>query len=212
MVCLFVSASPYRAFQVRVGQLTRSTSLCIHRITLDFGSPSTTVDLSQPDRLQKPLPVTLQTKGVMNKRSIRKEELLEAEVKRLREELNKANLEKSEINSEYEKLTTICRSQRQQLHTIKQALSSFTTPGIQQQGPGLFNKSSTSPDHSSWQAFPEDHNSTPVGTTNSHQNRSVAARSPVTSPVINLNQSQRFGGLESNERNMTSQPPGWAAF
>ncbi|KAJ0611940.1 hypothetical protein HanHA300_Chr01g0021511 [Helianthus annuus] len=187
MVCLFVSSSLYRAFQVRVGQLTRSTSLCIHRLTLDFGSPSTTVDLSQ-------------------------EELLEAEVKRLREELNKANLEKSEINSEYEKLTTICRSQRQQLHTIKQALSSFTTPGIQQQGPGLFNKSSTSPDHSSWQAFPEDHNSTPVGTTNSHQNRSVAARSPVTSPVINLNQSQRFGGLESNERNMTSQPPGWAAF
>ncbi|KAM0052247.1 hypothetical protein Hdeb2414_s0007g00246021 [Helianthus debilis subsp. tardiflorus] len=200
MVCLFVSASPYRAFQVRVGQLTRSTSLCIHRLTLDFGSPSTTVYLSQ-----KPLPVTLQTKGVMNKRSTRKEELLEAEVKRLREELKKANLEKSEINSEYEKLTTICRSQRQQLHTIKQALSSFTTPGSQPQGPGLFNKSS-------WQAFPEDHNSTPVGTTNSHQNRSVAARSPVTSPVINLDQSQRFGGLESNERNMTSQPPGWAAF
>ncbi|MFS7962747.1 hypothetical protein Hanom_Chr08g00730181 [Helianthus anomalus] len=46
-VCLFVSPSPYRAFQVRVGQLTRSTSLCIHRLTLDFGSSSTTVDLSQ---------------------------------------------------------------------------------------------------------------------------------------------------------------------
>ncbi|KAI7740788.1 hypothetical protein M8C21_030206 [Ambrosia artemisiifolia] len=176
------------------------------------------------------VPVTLQTnmhkgenKGVMNKRSSRKEELLEAEVKRLREQLKKASLEKSEINSECEKLTTVCRSQRQQLQGLKQAIASNTTPGIQPQG--LCNKSSSSPDQNSWQAFPEDFkkptsvtsgNSTPVGTKNSQQNRSAAAvpaaRSPVTVPVVNLNQPQRFGGIESNERNLTSQPPGWAAF
>ncbi|KAI3826914.1 hypothetical protein L1987_00974 [Smallanthus sonchifolius] len=136
----------------------------------------------------------------MNKRSPRKEELLEAEVKRLREELKAANLEKSEISSEYEKLITICRSQRQQLHGIKQALASTTPPNTQPQG--LFDKSSSSPDQNSWQAFPEDlktptlltgDNSKPFRTMNSHQ-------------------SQRFGGLKNDERNLTSQPPGWAAF
>ncbi|KAI3740054.1 hypothetical protein L2E82_30471 [Cichorium intybus] len=57
-----------------------------------------------------------------------KEEVLKAEVEKLREQLKQANLEKSEINSEYQKLSTICRSQRQQLHGIKQALASTTPP------------------------------------------------------------------------------------
>lgn len=72
-------------------------------------------------------------KSLMNTRSSRKEELLEAEVKRLRQELKAANLEKSEISSEYEKLTTICRSQRQQLHGIKQALASNMTQNTKPQ-------------------------------------------------------------------------------
>ncbi|KAI3683071.1 hypothetical protein L1987_83571 [Smallanthus sonchifolius] len=127
-------------------------------------------------------------KSVMNKRSPRKLELLEAEVTRSREELKGVNLEKSEISSE---LTTICRSQRQQLHGIKQAPASTTTPNTQPQG--LFNKSSSSPDQNSWQAFLEDLNSKPFRT-------------------MNIHQSQRFGGLKNDERNLTSQPPGWAAF
>lgn len=74
----------------------------------------------------------------------RREKLLEAEVARLQAQLKQANMEKNEINSEYEKLSTICHSQRQQLHGIKQALASSTStnktasksqssPGIQQQ-------------------------------------------------------------------------------
>ena len=73
-----------------------------------------------------------------------KEELLEAEVAKLREQLKKANMEKSRLSSEYEKLSIIFRSQRQQLHGIKLALASSTPPkksdplthpssGIQQQ-------------------------------------------------------------------------------
>ncbi|KAI3740049.1 hypothetical protein L2E82_30466 [Cichorium intybus] len=54
-----------------------------------------------------------------NKGRSTKEEVLKAEVEKLREQLKQANLEKSEINSEY---------QKQQLHGIKQALASTTTP------------------------------------------------------------------------------------
>ncbi|KAK1413352.1 hypothetical protein QVD17_35124 [Tagetes erecta] len=139
-------------------------------------------------------------KSFISTRSSRKEEVLEAEVKRLRDALKAANLEKSEISTEYEKLTTICRSQRQQLNGIKQALASTMTPNTQPQG--LVNKSASSPDQNSWQAFPEDlmtptlvtsDDSKPVRTKNSHQNGSV-------------------GGLKNNERNLSFQPPGWAAF
>lgn len=57
-----------------------------------------------------------------------KEELLEAEVERLKEQLKQVNLEKAEITSKYEKLSAICRSQRQELQELKQALASRTTP------------------------------------------------------------------------------------
>ncbi|PWA39841.1 hypothetical protein CTI12_AA541850 [Artemisia annua] len=166
--------------------------------------------------------------------SSRKEELLEAEVAKLKEQLKQANIEKSELNSEYEKLSTICRSQRQQLHGIKQALASSTppdkstyksqsSPEIQQQRSS--NRSSLNPDQSSWQAFPEDPKTPnlvtndylkPVKTRNSQHNKAAAtvtdARSSVTAPVINLNQSQCTGGIRKSERHLTSQPPGWAAF
>ncbi|GKA74749.1 hypothetical protein Tco_0781051 [Tanacetum coccineum] len=164
----------------------------------------------------------------------RKEERLEVEVAKLKEQLKQANLEKSELNSEYEKLSTICRSQRQQLHGIKQALASSTppykttsksqsSPEIQQQG--LSNRSSSNPNQSSWQAFPEDPKTPnlmtndylkPVKTRNNQHNKAGAtvtdARSSVTAPVINSNQSQCMGAIRNSERHLTSQPSGWAAF
>lgn len=50
----------------------------------------------------------------------------EAEVERLRKELKQANLEKAEITSKYEKLSAICRSQRQEIQELKQALAART--------------------------------------------------------------------------------------
>lgn len=130
-----------------------------------------------------------------------KEEHLEAEVERLREQLKQVNLEKSELSSKYEKLSAICRSQRQELHELKQTLASRTpspnksaskaqpSPGtphlspsqqqkdgiIWEQQKGLFDKSSPSSDQNSWQAFPEaptlTNNSKSVRTRNGHQNK-----------------------------------------
>ncbi|KAL5976872.1 hypothetical protein ACLOJK_021207 [Asimina triloba] len=51
---------------------------------------------------------------------------LEAELGRLKEQLKQANLEKSEITSKYEKLSAICRSQRQELQELKNALAART--------------------------------------------------------------------------------------
>eukprot|EP01018_Ginkgo_biloba_P033230 Gb_08629 [translate_table: standard] len=50
---------------------------------------------------------------------------LEAEVDRLKEELEQVRSEKAEITSKYEKLTAICRSQRQEIQELKQTLTSF---------------------------------------------------------------------------------------
>ncbi|XP_068652783.1 uncharacterized protein [Aristolochia californica] len=52
----------------------------------------------------------------------RKEEL-ESEVERLKEQLKQANLEKAEMTSKYEKLSAICRSQRQEIQELKNALA-----------------------------------------------------------------------------------------
>ncbi|KAF5445828.1 hypothetical protein F2P56_031514 [Juglans regia] len=65
--------------------------------------------------------------GVSNSKS-GKEEALEAEVEKLKEELKKANLDKAEITSKFEKLSAICRSQRQEIQELKQALTARTPP------------------------------------------------------------------------------------
>ncbi|PSS11978.1 Serine/threonine-protein kinase [Actinidia chinensis var. chinensis] len=120
--------------------------------------------------------------GITGKKS-GKEEELEAEVERLKEQLKQANVEKAEINSKYEKLSAICRSQRQEIQELKQTLAARTqtpnkeapkdqtSPGIQPpvatpqrekiEGPvqelqqGLFDDNSPSPEPNSWQAFPD---------------------------------------------------------
>ncbi|GJU37716.1 polyadenylate-binding protein 7 [Tanacetum coccineum] len=156
----------------------------------------------------------------------RKEELLVAEVAKLKEQLKTANMEKSELSSGYEKLSIIFRSQRQQLHGIKLALASSTPPNKSYPSSGilkqeLFNKNSSIPDQNAWQAFPEhlktpsDHLK-PIRPRNSHQNMSgatvSAARSDVTVPVTTLSQSQCVGGTRNNERNTNTQPAGWVSF
>ncbi|CAN4110458.1 unnamed protein product [Withania somnifera] len=119
-----------------------------------------------------------------NTKQPEKKELMEAEVEKLKQQLSRANMEKSEITSKYEKLSAICRSQRQEIQELKQALAAKTpspnrdttrdqvSTGSQQssiplkkddiQGTvwelqqGLFGQSQVSPDSKSWQAFAND--------------------------------------------------------
>lgn len=112
------------------------------------------------------------------------EEALEDEIERLKEQLKQANLEKAEITSKFEKLSAICRSQRQEIQDLKQAVAARSpspnkdasrnqiSPGNQpaampqsekiegtvwelQQGKSDW--STPSPEPKSWQAFPEEH-------------------------------------------------------
>ncbi|MCL7023491.1 hypothetical protein MKW94_024300 [Papaver nudicaule] len=55
-----------------------------------------------------------------------REQSLKAEIDKLKEQLQQSNLEKAEITSKYEKLSSICRSQRQELQELKQALAART--------------------------------------------------------------------------------------
>nr|KYP35129.1 putative serine/threonine-protein kinase DDB-G0280111 [Cajanus cajan] len=100
-----------------------------------------------------------------------REQALEAEVEKLKEQLKEANLEKAEITSKYEKLTAICRSQRQELQDLKQALAA-RTPSPSREGlktpPAVTSSASArekiagdrtewktpSSEPKSWQAFP----------------------------------------------------------
>lgn len=52
-----------------------------------------------------------------------KEEALEVEIERLKAQLKQANLEKAEMTSKFERLSAICRSQRQEIQELKQALA-----------------------------------------------------------------------------------------
>lgn len=112
-----------------------------------------------------------------NGQRLEKEEFLEAELKKVREQLAHAHTEKAEITSKYEKLSAICRSQRQEIQDLKQALAartpspskdqlrnqlSTTTPNEKIEGTvwelqqGLFDRNSMSPDPQQWQAFTDD--------------------------------------------------------
>ncbi|KAK9129024.1 hypothetical protein Syun_017821 [Stephania yunnanensis] len=109
-----------------------------------------------------------------------KEEALAAEVDRLKDLLKQANLEKDEITAKYEKLTAICRSQRQEIQELKQSLASRTPPigdknqniyrgslsvtaqkekiegSVSELRQGMFANSNQSLDSKQWQAFSDD--------------------------------------------------------
>nr|GMD65211.1 probable serine/threonine-protein kinase DDB_G0280111 [Ipomoea batatas] len=124
-----------------------------------------------------------QSSGSNSKKS-GKEDLLEAEVEKLKEQLTHTNMEKAEISSKFEKLSAICRSQRQEIQELKQALAAktpspnrdtsrnqsspsnqtFSTPQpresiegtVWELQQGMLNQSSSSPDPTPWQAFADD--------------------------------------------------------
>lgn len=80
---------------------------------------------------------------VGNNKSVKEEEL-EAEIERLREQLKQSNIEKVEMTSKYEKLSAICRSQRQDIQELKQAMAARTpSPNKYHASPKI--QSSTTP-------------------------------------------------------------------
>ncbi|KAL0464386.1 UNVERIFIED_CONTAM: putative serine/threonine-protein kinase DDB [Sesamum latifolium] len=118
-----------------------------------------------------------------NRQKAEKEEMLEAEVEKLKEQLAHVSAEKAEITSKYEKLTAICRSQRQEIQDLKQSLAARTpspsrepsrnlassgsqtssTPQkekiegtVWELQQGFFDRGCPSPDTQQWQAFPDD--------------------------------------------------------
>ncbi|XP_020965265.1 probable serine/threonine-protein kinase DDB_G0280111 [Arachis ipaensis] len=169
-----------------------------------------------------------------------REETLEAEVEKLKGQLKEANIAKAEITSKYEKLSAICRSQRQELQDLKQALAA-KTPSPNREGmrtsPALTSSASTS-----WQAFPEeprqqtsfsaDNTSKSVRTRNTQQKpqpapvaanfdswgfgsdnfSAVRASTPQMPRPGEGSNSQAFGEAKAFEKKSTTPPAGWAGF
>ncbi|CAK9322415.1 unnamed protein product [Citrullus colocynthis] len=96
---------------------------------------------------------------------------LEAEVEKLKEQLKQANVEKAEITSKFEKLSAICRSQRQEIQELKQALAArspspnkleiknHNSRDVQPSAVPRLQKAdlgTPSPDAKPWQAFAEE--------------------------------------------------------
>ncbi|XP_020595696.1 AP2-associated protein kinase 1 isoform X2 [Phalaenopsis equestris] len=101
----------------------------------------------------------------------RREEVLEAEMGKLKEQLKQSNLEKAEITSKYEKLSSICRSQRKELQELKLALAALSPPSVKDSRSHGFGNlesdtqqgkltSTISPNQGSkpWQAFADEPN------------------------------------------------------
>ncbi|KAH6789691.1 Protein kinase superfamily protein [Perilla frutescens var. frutescens] len=131
-----------------------------------------------------------------------KEEKLEAEVEKLKEQLANVSAEKAEVTSKFEKLSAICRSQRQEIQELKHAVATRTSshsgdssrnlasPGSQSSTTippnekiegtvwelqqGFFDRSSPSPDSKQWQAFAEDPK--PQATATYNSSKSVRTR------------------------------------
>ncbi|GJN21458.1 hypothetical protein PR202_gb08934 [Eleusine coracana subsp. coracana] len=103
---------------------------------------------------------------------------LELELSSLKEQLKKTTLEKDEMTAKYEKLSAICRSQRQEIQELKRTLAESTPPSNKissrahgsvsqrkekmegtvwelEQGMLATNFSAPSSEAMAWQAFPE---------------------------------------------------------
>ncbi|KAK9930166.1 hypothetical protein M0R45_027216 [Rubus argutus] len=149
--------------------------------------------------------------GASNSKS-GKEEALETEVERLNEQLKQANLEKAEITSKFEKLSAICRSQRQELQELKQtlaartpspnkgALRNQTSPGVQTSAThrriNVTRKLRVQRRSHGGQSF----SAAPTGSTQ------------ISRPMGEGNISQRYGDARAMESKPASQPAGWAGF
>ncbi|KAM7257508.1 hypothetical protein ACFE04_013249 [Oxalis oulophora] len=169
--------------------------------------------------------------GTGNNKS-RKEEALEAEIEKLKEKLRQSNMEKAEITSKYEKLSAICRSQRQEIHDLKAVgvgTFSTNTVGIQPSSTPSANSewSSLSPNTKSWNAFVEDPKAPSVRTTNSHSNKPESSsfdswgfETKSFTAVGNSSAQRARSSLEGNNsqnfgestKQSGSKPAGWAGF
>ncbi|XP_047315728.1 probable serine/threonine-protein kinase DDB_G0276461 [Impatiens glandulifera] len=157
-----------------------------------------------------------------------KEEELEVEIEKLKKQLKQAYADKDEIQSKFDKLSAICRSQRQELQELKQELASRTPspntitdsskdeispPPIEgtvwELEKGLVHNTSPIPDQKPWKAA-----KLPVATsTNNNNNSSSISKSVRTrndSSALNNNNTKR--GQESwgfgTESSFTALPGG----
>ncbi|KAL8144144.1 hypothetical protein V2J09_017176 [Rumex salicifolius] len=167
-----------------------------------------------------------------------RKESLEAEVERLKELLKQANLEKSEISSKYEKLSAICRSQRQEIMELKHGLAknqsspgtvtSQTDSAVQR---GFLDRDSANTESKQWQAFSDDSTPQPlknnapqsVRTRNGDPKKqtsgdgkwgfetdSFTAVPSSTSQIPRTGEKQQSWNSYKGETKAASQPAGWA--
>ncbi|XP_062077495.1 uncharacterized protein LOC133782266 isoform X2 [Humulus lupulus] len=157
-----------------------------------------------------------------------KEEALEAELDKLKEQLIQANSEKVEMTSKFEKLSAICRSQRQELQELKQALAARmpspnrdasrnqTSPGIRSSGAPMLregairelqqdkdNRNTVSPEAKMWQPFAEE--------TKSQQPQAISKSVRTRNGQQNMSPAQVNSGFESwgfGTDNFTAAPTG----
>ncbi|XP_043693352.1 probable serine/threonine-protein kinase DDB_G0280111 [Telopea speciosissima] len=176
--------------------------------------------------------------SLSNTKKSNKEEAYEVEVGKLKEQLKQANIKKAEITSKYEKLSSICRFQRQEIQELKQALSvrtlssnndapkNRTSGNWQSSTPPRENIEGTvrelqqgSPDSKPWQAFLEEPKPQPPAVTSSSHTCGFETESfkaiPDNSQISRIpgprNSSQVFSDSKIVETK-TAHPAGWAGF
>ncbi|CAN1169006.1 Probable serine/threonine-protein kinase DDB_G0276461 [Linum perenne] len=121
---------------------------------------------------------------------------LEAEVERLKEQVKQAKLEKAEMTSKFEKLSAICRSQRQEINELKHSLAARTpSPNKSAESPASqlsavtpeqkFERGAKTPEQSSWQAFADE------------QQASAASSTPPQSVRTKSGQKQNEGASDT---------------
>ncbi|KAH0925548.1 hypothetical protein HID58_017804, partial [Brassica napus] len=163
-----------------------------------------------------------------------KEEALEAEVERLKEELKRTKSEKAEMTAKFEKLSAICRSQRQELQDLKQTLASKTVSSSpSRDSPGMRSTSSTpsrdkgnnNSNNESVRTKSKPASSAPAPAsqgfepwgfeTESFRAASQSSASATTTAqrfVSSGSSSPRLGNTKMRENQKAAQPAGWAGF
>ncbi|TVU29467.1 hypothetical protein EJB05_21047 [Eragrostis curvula] len=154
---------------------------------------------------------------------------LELEVSNLKEQLKKTTLEKEEMTAKYEKLSAICRSQRQEIQELKRTLAETTPPSNKvssrthdsisqrkekiegtvwelEQGMLASNSSVPSSDAKTWQAFPEPKAQARPKVDHSTNGRQNLTKNTNTSPSADM-----WGFGADNFRTSPSSAPSAAA-
>ncbi|GFQ01296.1 probable serine/threonine-protein kinase ddb_g0280111 [Phtheirospermum japonicum] len=175
-----------------------------------------------------------------NRQKPEKEETLEAEVEKLKDQLAHVSAEKAEITSKYEKLSAISYSCLFHVFLISLKQNEKIEGTVWELQQGFFDRGSPSPDSKQWQAFADNPKpqTAPTNTAlksvrskNGQQNNQAAEGTntwgfgsdtfkvvPTASSKINVpaaggsNNSQRFGESKSTKSTLEAQPAGWAGF